>query len=357
MHGHQAILERQSFAEIPGHTAVLELGAHGRGDVGGDRDAAVATVDHHRQRRRVVAAELAKIGPHQQAHGAHPREVAGGVLDSDHHGQLPQCGHGFGGQVDRRAAGDVVDEQGQVGSVVDRLEVGIQPLLGGFVVIGRDHHDTVGAGLFGVLGERHRFGGRIRSGAGDHRHPACRRLDAQGPRPGCALREDRGGRFAGGPARHQAVGALAHLPFDECLKRRFVHGAVLERGDEGGDRSLEHGRPARRNGSAGTHNRRSPSRQAAVALPRHPCRLGAPRSRLAKRFADDGDNECTSGNGGRWASGLWCWRRPGPGAADPSNGFRAPQLTGAGSGALPVRFRRGTSGRLEPSGGSPRRRR
>ena len=41
-------------------------------------------------------------------------------------------------------------------------------------------------------------------------------------------------------ARHHGMGALGDLPGHQVLERLFIHASIMEGGDEGGDRSLEH---------------------------------------------------------------------------------------------------------------------
>ena len=68
---------------------------------------------------------------------------------------------------------------GRSDRVVDRLEVQEETFLRRLVVVGRDHQHGVGAGLLGVAGEFDRLVGRVRPGAGDHRHAALRHFDAR----------------------------------------------------------------------------------------------------------------------------------------------------------------------------------
>src|SRR5665809_142652 len=53
--------------------------------------------------------------------------------------ELGQPRHGVDRHVDHAAPGDVVDDNRNVGAVVDRLVVQIEPILRGLVVIRRDH--------------------------------------------------------------------------------------------------------------------------------------------------------------------------------------------------------------------------
>ena len=79
--------------------------------------------------------------------------------------------------------GNVVDDQRQLDRVVDCPIVGVEPLLGRLVVVGRHDQGGVGAGALGVPGQADRLLGRVRAGAGDHRRAARRppRCTARSP--------------------------------------------------------------------------------------------------------------------------------------------------------------------------------
>ena len=202
----------------------------------------MAAIGEIGERGAVLAGQEAEILADRLALEQRAGEVGGGVLDADDIGDLGQPRHRLDAHVDHRAAGDVVNEDRDVGSRRHRREMGIKPGLSGLVVIRRDHQRRVGAHPLGVLGKARRLLGRVRSGAGDHRHPPADGLDANLGHP-AVLGVAEGGRFAGGSARHHAMHPLADLPIDEFLERLLRHLAVLERRDERGDRSLEHGRP------------------------------------------------------------------------------------------------------------------
>jgi len=61
--------------------------------------------------------------------------------------------HGGNAHVDGGADRDVVDDDRQLGRVVDRLEMLVEPFLGRPVVIGADHESGIGARLLGVARE------------------------------------------------------------------------------------------------------------------------------------------------------------------------------------------------------------
>ena len=155
-----------------------------------------------------------KSAAHRRALLADPRHVGGRVLHADDIGQLEQPRHGVDRHVDHAPSRDVVDDDRDVGAVVDRLVVEIEPFLRRLVVIGRDHERAIGAGLLGVAGQLDGLGGRVRSGAGDHRHAAGSRLDAELDDLLVLVMGERR-RFARRPARHEPVRALVDLPLDQ----------------------------------------------------------------------------------------------------------------------------------------------
>ena len=78
---------------------------------------------------------------------------------------------GLVGHVQAGAAGHVVDDGGQVGAFGDGLEVLVQALLRGFVVVGHHQQHTVHSGLLGLLAQLDALGGAVVAGAGDDRAP------------------------------------------------------------------------------------------------------------------------------------------------------------------------------------------
>ena len=129
--------------------------------------------------------------------------------------------HGVDRHVDHRARRDVVDDDRNADRVVDRLEVLVHALLRGLVVIGRDDQHGVCARLLGVLRKIDRLLGGVRARAGDDGDTALGLIDA--PLDDLlvlVVRERRA--LAGGSDRHQSVGALGDLPFDNVAERLFV---------------------------------------------------------------------------------------------------------------------------------------
>ncbi len=118
--------------------------------------------------------------------------------------------------------------------------MGVEPFLGGLVVVGRDHQRGIGAGRFGVLGELDCLGGGIGAGARDDGHTPARGLDAElGHAHVFGVGERR--RFPRSSYGDETVGTLGNVPFHEVLKGFFVDGTVLERCHQRDDGALEHG--------------------------------------------------------------------------------------------------------------------
>jgi hypothetical protein len=75
---------------------------------------------------------------------------------------------------DAGAAGDVVQDDREVGGIRNHAEVGEYPGLGGLVVIRRDDHDAVGARLLARPVQLDRVGGLVRPATGDDFGPPRR---------------------------------------------------------------------------------------------------------------------------------------------------------------------------------------
>ncbi len=78
------------------------------------------------------------LSPHSADQLPPPREITGGILDADNILQLGQSHHGVIAHIDSGSPGYIVKYLGHVDRVGYRLEVFIQPALGGSIVIGRD---------------------------------------------------------------------------------------------------------------------------------------------------------------------------------------------------------------------------
>ena len=77
---------------------------------------------------------------------------------------------GIGRDANTGAAGDVIQDHGDINAVSDIAEMLDKPLLGGLIIIGRDHEDGVGTGGFCVFGCAQGVFGIVAADPGDHFH-------------------------------------------------------------------------------------------------------------------------------------------------------------------------------------------
>ncbi len=229
---HQLVLKLQRPGIIAALTGILEFRTEPRRHIGGHRNAAVAAMGVERQRRAVLTRELVEALAKRGALLRCPHRIGGRVLHPGDVLQVIQPLHGLDGHVDHRAAGDVVDDDRNADRVVDRLEVLIEPFLGRLVVVRRDHQHRRRAGLLRMLRQSDRFGGRVGTGAGDHRHPPPGLVDAPLDHALMLVVID-GWALAGGPHRHQAMSSLGDLPVDELAESGLVQRPVFKRCHQG----------------------------------------------------------------------------------------------------------------------------
>ena len=175
----------------------------------------MTTVGHEAQRRGILARQQVELRPHRKALLRGTCEVRGRILHPDDVLQREAARHGLDRHVDDRAGGNVVDDDGDIDRVVDRLVVLVEAFLGRLVVIGRDDQHCIGADLGGILGELDGLVGRVRSSAGDHGHPALRRYDCQLD-DALVLIVIQRRALASRSGRHKSVRAFADLPFDNA---------------------------------------------------------------------------------------------------------------------------------------------
>ena len=127
-----------------------------------------------------------------------------------------------------RPTWDIVEHDRKAGhGPGDRFIVLINALLGGPVIVGRDHQRPVGSDLLSLTGQLDGLGGRVGTRAGNDRDAFVDDLDRQLDHLGVFFVRQ-GGRFTGCAARHDAVRAALDLPFDHGGQRLFVNPAVLE---------------------------------------------------------------------------------------------------------------------------------
>ena len=199
----------------------------------------MAAMRQERQGIGILTGQLAELRPAGGIGQERPHDVGGRVLHAHDVGQARQTAHGLGRHVDHGAAGDVVDDQGQLDRVMDRPKVGVETLLRRLVVVGGHHQGRVGARPLGVPGQADRLFGRVRAGPGDHRHPTAGGLDAQLDHP-LMLGVAHGRALPGGPDWHEALGTLGEVPCHQLLECPLVERPVAKRRHERDNRAMEH---------------------------------------------------------------------------------------------------------------------
>ena len=204
----------------------FEAGADVAGRVVGDdvrhhRDEALGALLDHLARSRVVSGEDDHLGIESEDLLDRLR-VAVRLLEGAEVRRLAvQPGDERGGQDlhAAAAAGDVVHHHRlPVRRLGDLEEVVRGALLRRLVVVRRDGHDAIGAGLDGVAGVLDRFPRAVAARARDDGNLPIR--EGHG-RPHQFDRLDRR-RLARGPVDHDAVDAGGYEPFDHGLERRVV---------------------------------------------------------------------------------------------------------------------------------------
>src|ERR1019366_3890274 len=184
-----------------------------RNGVGLHEDHAASPERGQRDGDGVVAGKHDEIGGDFVQHGRHLADVAAGFLDAYDVVELGEARQSAGLQVDAGAPLHAVDDDGQAGGRRNRAVVLVEAFLGGFVVIGGDGEDAVGAQGFDLVGEFDDLVGVVASGPGEHGDLALgffeRDLDhAQ------MLGTRECGAFAGGTAGDKKIDAGRDLTAD-----------------------------------------------------------------------------------------------------------------------------------------------
>ncbi len=128
---------------------------------------------------RVLTGQLAEIRPDGMAGAAWPGQVGRCVLNTDDPGQCGKTRHRIDRHIDTGATGNIIDNDGYIGRIVDFFIMPIQTFLSGFVIVRGDDQDRVSAAFTRALGQANGLGGRVRSGAGYNRNPPSGGLDTK----------------------------------------------------------------------------------------------------------------------------------------------------------------------------------
>ena len=122
-------------------------------DVSRDADNAVAAGAHYRERLVVVAGPDSESVRRAVYDARYLHGIAGSLFHADDIVYLRETERGIVGHVERRPGRDIVQDSGQRGGLGYRLEVLVQPLLGGLIICGHREKQTVRADLLGFYGQ------------------------------------------------------------------------------------------------------------------------------------------------------------------------------------------------------------
>mmetsp|Transcript_27421 Transcript_27421/g.50473 ORF Transcript_27421/g.50473 Transcript_27421/m.50473 type:complete len:311 (-) Transcript_27421:14-946(-) len=236
---HQPILQRQRFAIVTRSTCRLHLGQQFRGHIGGHRNRTHTAAGVERMGGGIFARQLDELRTAGDAGIAHAGQISGGILHTHNTGQFGQLAHRLGRHVDDGPTGDVIDDDRNIGAIVQRREMGNQPALRRFVIIGCHHQRAIGAHLLGKLNKAHRLNGVVGPCPGNHRHAACSGLDHCLNHRLMFLMGQRWA-FARGANGDKTAGALTDMPFDQLLEGFQIQSAVTKRRYEGRHRTFKH---------------------------------------------------------------------------------------------------------------------
>ena len=202
-----------------------------RRHVGQHADHALAAQRQQRNDLVIVAGVDVQILPAGGGDLRHLADVAAGFLhcvDVRVLGKLRQTG---GGQVAAGAAGDIVQNAGQVHGIRNGGVVGDQTGLAGLVVVGGDQQQGVGAVRLRLTAEPDGVPGIVGAGARNDRNPPGSLFDGVADARGMLLIRH-GGGLAGGAADDNGIGAVVDLVVNDAPQLLEIHAAV---GTHGGD--------------------------------------------------------------------------------------------------------------------------
>ena len=239
MQRQEPVLNGQRRGEIAPQRGGLKFSTKLWGHIGGYRNAANPAMGVKAQRRGIFARKLAEILATSGALVGNPGNIAGGILDPDDVFVPGKRAHGFGGHIDNRAAGDIIDDDRNIGGGDDRLVMRDQPALGGLVVIGRDNQRGCRADLLCEPGQAGGLAGGVAARTGNHRNAACGGFHAYAHHI-AVLVMAQGRGLAGCADGHHPCAAHLYMPFHQFLERLFVYLAIGKWCDDRGNRPCKH---------------------------------------------------------------------------------------------------------------------
>ena len=147
--------------------------------------------------------------------------------------------HGGGQQIAAGAAGDVVEDHRNGGSVGNGGEMLDQTLLGCLIVVGSYHQQGIGTHFAGIFGVVQHMVGVVSADTGNDRNALCHPLHGETDDLLLIFRLN-GGIFAGGTHDHDGIDAVFNLEFNKVCQSVIVDAQVcLHRGHNGGSHALE----------------------------------------------------------------------------------------------------------------------
>ena len=237
---------RQILVDLPGGGDVARLDqldhlADLRADqVTRDGDDPDRTQAHVAERRPVVPAVHLEVRWRLGHQSGHALEITGRVLHRDDVGPLGELQERLVFDARRCPAGDVVDDDRELGCVGHALEVRDQPALRRLVVVRRHDEQPIGARVLRGLRQLERLGGRVRPGAADQLAAAFRDLADRAEELGLLLVRERR-RLARGTGDHDRVAAGVEQVRCQALRAVDVQRVTLlaERRDHRRDERSE----------------------------------------------------------------------------------------------------------------------
>src|SRR5208337_3744120 len=157
--------------------------------------------------------------------------TAGGFLDTDNIFDLREALDGGRLDVDAGAALHAVQNDGEADGFGDGLEMLVEALLRGLVVVGRDGENAVGAEVRELARERDHFGGVVTAGTGENRHFALREFHGDLDDAQMFLMGERRA-FSRGATRHKKSDARGNLALDQRAQRGFIQRTIAAKGSD-----------------------------------------------------------------------------------------------------------------------------
>ena len=136
--------------------------------------------------------------------------------------------------VNDGARRDVVDDDRLGGGIVYRLEVVVEPLLIGTVVVTGYMQSGISPHPLGMEGVLDGFDRIVGARSGNHRNTASDLFDHQ-LHHSAVLVVGQGRTFPRGTHRHNAVSALFDMPLHQTQQRLFIQLSLSKRGDQRND--------------------------------------------------------------------------------------------------------------------------